>query len=42
MHNQDGHLWRKTLVGPAASIQDAIRQLDATGLQICLVVDDDN
>lgn len=42
MNNQDGHLWRKTLVGPQASIQEAIRQLDATGLQICLVVDEDN
>jgi dTDP-glucose pyrophosphorylase len=41
MHNQDGQLWRQTLVHPHTGIQEVIKQLDATGLQICLVVDDD-
>lgn len=42
MHTEDDHLWRKSLVGPQTSIQDVIRQLDQTGLQICLVVDEEN
>lgn len=41
MHNHEGQLWRKILVDPDTGIQDVIRLLDATGLQICLVVDAD-
>ena len=33
--------WRTTLLSPSATIQDAIRCLDETGLQIVMVVGDD-
>ena len=33
--------WRKTLLTPDANIQDAIRNLDNSGLQIILVIDSD-
>ena len=33
--------WRQTFIGPAATIGDAIRSLDASARQICLVVDAD-
>jgi dTDP-glucose pyrophosphorylase len=35
----EGMLWRKTLVSPGATLQAVIQNLDETGLQIALVVD---
>ena len=32
--------WKKTLLGPAATIGEAIRIIDAGGMQICLIVDE--
>jgi dTDP-glucose pyrophosphorylase len=37
--NQDNQFWKKTLIPANATIQDVIRNLDETALQIALVVD---
>lgn len=33
--------WQKAIIGPEATVKDAIELLTTTGLQICLVCDDD-
>lgn len=33
--------WKKTIIGPASSLREAVEVIDAAGLQIALVVDED-
>jgi len=41
MTNQEREAWRRALIPPAATLRDAIKNLDQTALQIILVADQD-